>query len=102
MVDGSLYQGPLLGPAWDPAAPAEGYISTITALMTDGGRANPKDHEPPAERYADPEMAAGESFAKLLGITEVVKGKAAQGAATLGEVKSGPMIRQLEAMMGES
>lgn len=102
IVDGSLYQGPVLGPAWDPAAPTEGYVSTITALMTDGGRANPKDHEPPADRYADPEMAAGQSFARLLGVTDVVKGKAAQGAATLGEVKSGPMIRQLEAMMGES
>ena len=102
IVDGSLYQGPVLGPAWDPIAPTEGYVSVITALMTDGGRANPKDHEPPAERFVDPEMAAGQTFAKLLGVTEVVKGKAAAGAATLGEVKSAPMIRQLETMLGES
>ena len=102
IVDGSLYQGPVLGPAWDPSAPDEGYVSTITALMTDGARADPKDREPPFARFADPEMAAGQAFAKLLGVAEVVKGKAAANATPLGAVKSAPMIRQIETMLGES
>jgi D-alanyl-D-alanine carboxypeptidase/D-alanyl-D-alanine-endopeptidase (penicillin-binding protein 4) len=102
IVDGSLYQGPLLGPVWDPDAPSEGYISAITALMTDGARVEPKKRDPKAARFSDPELAAGKAFASLLGVTEVLKGKAPQGAATLGEVKSAPMIRQLETMLGAS
>ncbi|HEX6685364.1 MAG TPA: D-alanyl-D-alanine carboxypeptidase/D-alanyl-D-alanine-endopeptidase [Candidatus Limnocylindrales bacterium] len=102
ITDGSLYQGPVLGPAWDPDAPDEGYVSNITALMIDGGRVDPKDRDAPYTMSPDPELAAGQAFARLLGVTEVTKGKAPAGAATLGEVKSAPMIRQLERVLGNS
>jgi serine-type D-Ala-D-Ala carboxypeptidase/endopeptidase (penicillin-binding protein 4) len=102
IIDGSLYQGPLLGPAWDPQAPQEGYVSTITPLMIDGARVDPKDREPPAARHAEPDLAAGQAFAKLLGVTQVVRGVAPPAAAQLGAVQSAPMIRQIESMLGES
>lgn len=101
VIDGSLYQGATLGP-WDAGAVKEGYISSITALMVNGARVDPKDRDAPFERHPDPELAAGEAFAKLLGVTEVVRGVAPAGAAELGSVKSAPMIRQLETMLNES
>ena len=63
---------------------------------------NPKDDKPANERFDDPELAAGQAFARHLGVAQVVRGKAAQGAAVLGEVNSAPMIRQLETMLGKS
>lgn len=103
IVDGSLYQGPLLGPEWDPNAPDETYVSNITALMTDGARVNPQVRTPGRQtRHDEPDLAAGQAFAKLLGVTEVSRGHAAQGAKELGAVRSAPMIRQLETMLGES
>jgi len=102
IIDGSLYQGPLLGPVWDPGAPQEGYVSNITALMVNGARVDPKDRQSPFERHPDPELAAGNAFAQLLGGVEVVRGTAPAGAAELGSVKSAPVIRQLETMLGES
>lgn len=102
IIDGSLYQGDLLGPAWDSEAPEEGYTSKITALMVNGARVDPKDHDSPFDRHPDPESAAGQAFAKLLGVTEITKGVAPAGAAELGSVQSAPMIRQIETMLGES
>ncbi len=124
IIDGSLYSGPQLGPAWEANANEEGYTSKITALMVDGAREDPKDHEMPFDRYSDPELAAGQALAKLLGLpaTAVTRGTApasgsaatATGSATaasaavvapgteLGSVKSAPMLRQLEQMLGDS
>lgn len=108
IIDGSLYQGGLTGPNWDPNAPKEGYVAPITALMIDGGRVDFRKSKQQCDgvrchdRHADPELAAGQAFAKLLGVTEVTKGVAPAGAAELGSVKSAPMIRQLETMLGDS
>lgn len=102
VVDGSLYSGSTLGPDWEPTAPDEGFVSHITALMVDGGRTDPTDHESPWVMAPDPEIAAGKALAKLLGVTEVVKGKAPAGAADLGSVQSAPMIRQVEQMLRAS
>ncbi|WP_239124176.1 D-alanyl-D-alanine carboxypeptidase/D-alanyl-D-alanine endopeptidase [Rhizocola hellebori] len=118
IVDGSLYSGPVLGPAWEANANEEGYTSKITALMIDGAREDPKDQETPFDRYSDPELAAGQALAKLLGVPNsavsrgtapAASGTAAPSAsapiapgAQLGAVKSAPMLRQLEQMLGHS
>lgn len=102
IIDNSLYQGDLLGPQWDPRAPEEGYTAKITALMINGARVDPKDNDSPFDRHPDPEAAAAQAFARLLGVTEIAHGTAPAGAAELGSVRSAPMIRQIETMLGES
>lgn len=115
IIDTSLYSGPTFGPSWESNADEDGYTSRITALMVNGARVNPKDKESPFDRFPDPELAAGEAFAKLLGLpaSAVAKGQAPTAApasaspgttpgAQLGAVESAPMLRQLEQMLGES
>ncbi|HEX2773947.1 MAG TPA: D-alanyl-D-alanine carboxypeptidase/D-alanyl-D-alanine-endopeptidase [Micromonosporaceae bacterium] len=124
-VDVSLFSGPRYEPAWDPGTPNEGYGAAITALMTNGARVDPKQSVGQAERVPQPDLAAGRSFARLLGVPEeaVARGKApaaagppagASAAATaspgsagtpgaeLGRVESPPVLRLVEFMLGES
>src|SRR5690606_4115863 len=91
LVDGSLFTGPALGPGWDSDIASAGYAAPITALMVDGGRVNPKQ----AARSSKPDIAAGQAFAKLLGVPEdaVTTGTAPEGAKELGAVTSPPLIR---------
>ncbi|MEU5937596.1 D-alanyl-D-alanine carboxypeptidase/D-alanyl-D-alanine-endopeptidase [Micromonospora sp. NPDC047548] len=123
IVDSSLFPGPVHGPGWDDDIPTGGYGAAITALMTDGARRDPAaarktfdDSHGAAERYAQPDLAAGRSFARLLGLggdAEVTKGPApaAGGAAAtgapapgteLGKVESLPMIRLVDIMISDS
>lgn len=126
ITDGSLFTGPITGPGWDSDAPQEGNVSKITALMINGARTDIKDKVMPFNRYTDPERAAGDAFAKLLGLTGSSKGKApaaagqpvTSGAAApsgsaapagppaagteLGAVRSAPVLRQVEQMLTES
>jgi serine-type D-Ala-D-Ala carboxypeptidase/endopeptidase (penicillin-binding protein 4) len=66
VVDTSLFTGAVHGP-WEPTIPGSGFVAPVVALMTDGGRVDPEQVETPAERWAQPELAAGQSFAGLLG-----------------------------------
>ncbi|HWG99353.1 MAG TPA: D-alanyl-D-alanine carboxypeptidase/D-alanyl-D-alanine-endopeptidase [Pilimelia sp.] len=79
-VDASLYSGPALGPAWDADIATGGYAAPITALMTDGGQVDPRQ-QPPAERFGDPDLAAGRAFAAALGLTGAAVRGVARGAA---------------------
>lgn len=125
IVDGSLFEGPKLHPDWDSDVTPAGYGAPITALMTDGGRVNPKDKSKNPQRAPAPDLAAGQAFAKLLGLSPsaVTRGTAppaAAGATTgatagpeaggseppevrpggeLGRVQSPPMIRLVEFML---
>jgi D-alanyl-D-alanine carboxypeptidase/D-alanyl-D-alanine-endopeptidase (penicillin-binding protein 4) len=123
LVDSSLYTGPVFGPGWDADIPTGGFAGPVTALMTDGGRINPKQLAP-AERYADPDVAAGQAFARALklpatAVKAVRKGKAPADVAAgptasasaaeppapgteLGRVESPPMLRLVEIMLAES
>ncbi|MEO3817344.1 D-alanyl-D-alanine carboxypeptidase/D-alanyl-D-alanine-endopeptidase [Plantactinospora sp. B24E8] len=124
IVDGSLFPGPELEPAWDSDIPTGGFGAVITALMTDGARINPKDPGRAQARYADPDIAAGRLFAEQLGLpaSAVRKGQAPAGAtgtaspaagaspgagppaagAELGRVESPPVIRLVEFMLENS
>ena len=104
LYDGSLYSGAVTGPGWDPDAATGGFGSTITALMTDGARVNPRQSKGYAQRYPQPDIAAAQAFAKLLGLSAAaaVPGTAPSGAKELGKVESAPLLRIVETMMADS
>jgi D-alanyl-D-alanine carboxypeptidase/D-alanyl-D-alanine-endopeptidase (penicillin-binding protein 4) len=104
VVDSSLFVGPTFGPSWFAQDARDGFIANITALMTDGARRDPKRIRPPASRYPRPDLAAGQLFARQLGLTAsaVTFGTAPSGARQLGEVLSPPVSRLVEMMISES
>ncbi|WP_442933274.1 D-alanyl-D-alanine carboxypeptidase/D-alanyl-D-alanine endopeptidase [Micromonospora psammae] len=122
VVDSTLFPGPVHGPGWDEDIPTEGFGASISALMTDGARRDPvsarknfDDTHGAAARDPRPDLAAGRSFARLLGLstTDVAKGSApaaggnpAAGAPApgteLGKVESLPMIRLVDIMISDS
>lgn len=128
IVDGSLFHGPTLHPDWDSDVTSAGYGAPITALMVDGGRVNPKDKSKYPQRSRNPDLAAAQAFAKILGLppSAVARGTApppAAGDATtgatadpaasdgptqvrpgveLGRVQSPPVIRLVEFMLEDS
>ncbi len=104
IVDSSLFQGPTVAPSWIPSDVTSGYMAHITPLMTDGARTNPKRTGDESPRYAEPDIAAGQIFAKLLGLpaSAVSTGNAVSGARQLGVVNSPPVSRLVELMLSES
>lgn len=104
LVDSSLFPGPTTGPHWLPEDyDAGGQVSRITALMHDGGRIDPTRIDTPSPRYASPDIATGQAFAKLLGVSApVITGVAPAGARQLGVVASPPLISIIEQMLAES
>jgi D-alanyl-D-alanine carboxypeptidase/D-alanyl-D-alanine-endopeptidase (penicillin-binding protein 4) len=122
IVDSTLFSGPVYGPSWDADIASAGYGAPASALMTDGARVDPKDLTAPAERYQRPDIAAGQAFARALGLpsSAVVAGRApasASGAtaappsgsgtavapgARLGQVESLPLARLVEIMLNDS
>ena len=124
-VDSSLYSGPVYEPGWDADIPTGGYGGAVTALMTDGARLDPKKSTKGAARTPTPDLTAGKSFAKLLGLpaTKVTRGSAPASTAPsaaptstaatdgtgtvepgteLGRVESPPIIRLVDFMLGDS
>jgi D-alanyl-D-alanine carboxypeptidase/D-alanyl-D-alanine-endopeptidase (penicillin-binding protein 4) len=72
--------------------------------MTNGGRVKPVHNESGGDpRFADPAISAGESFAKLLGVSATVtRGKAPASARALGEVQSPPLVQITDWMLEQS
>jgi serine-type D-Ala-D-Ala carboxypeptidase/endopeptidase (penicillin-binding protein 4) len=106
LVDASLYVGPTLGPGWYAKDATDGFTANITALMTDGARINPRHTEEPSKRYPRPDLAAGQLFAKALGLpaaaVSVEPGAGGPGQRQLGQVLSPPISRLVEMMLLES
>ncbi|GAA0378794.1 D-alanyl-D-alanine carboxypeptidase/D-alanyl-D-alanine-endopeptidase [Micromonospora gifhornensis] len=127
VVDSSLYSGPRLEPGWDDDIPTGGYGAQMTALMLDGARKDPKAGQGWAERVSQPDLTAGRTFARLLGVpenevrsatapappagsTEATDAPEASGApvgatgpgAQLGVVQSPPLIRLVDIMISDS
>jgi D-alanyl-D-alanine carboxypeptidase/D-alanyl-D-alanine-endopeptidase (penicillin-binding protein 4) len=129
IIDGSLFTGPVTGPGWTNPV-ASGDVSKITALMSNGGRVNPEHHKLGGDRrVADPDLTAGQVFAKALGLpaSAVSRGSApvdpaagptpsdaatapvdassapaAGPGAELARVESPPMLRLVEWMLQQS
>ncbi|MBB5871235.1 D-alanyl-D-alanine carboxypeptidase/D-alanyl-D-alanine-endopeptidase (penicillin-binding protein 4) [Allocatelliglobosispora scoriae] len=107
IIDPTIFPGSTLGPGWDEDIATGGYGARISGLMVDGARTSPKrnrDIHASYDRSAQPDLAAGQAFAKLLGlpISAVTKGKAAEGAAVLGSVTSPTVGSMVEVMLAES
>jgi serine-type D-Ala-D-Ala carboxypeptidase/endopeptidase (penicillin-binding protein 4) len=121
-VDATLFTGPVYEPSWDPDIPTGGFGGPTSALMTDGARINPKQSHGYAERHPKADIAAGQAFARALGlpasaVKAVARGKAPAATSRstpdaspappapgteLGTVGSPPMLRLVEFMLGES
>jgi len=131
IVDSTLFPAPVFEPSWDPDVPTGGFGAATTALMTNGARINPKITHGYAERYSQPDLAAGQAFARALGLKSsvVAPGKAPADSTTtsadatatpsveatpsaagdapapgteLGKVESPPILRLVEFMLVDS
>jgi D-alanyl-D-alanine carboxypeptidase/D-alanyl-D-alanine-endopeptidase (penicillin-binding protein 4) len=118
-IDTSLFTGPATGKGWSSTIISpEGQVSAIHSLMTNAGRREPVHHEVGGDpRFPDPAMAAGQAFAKQLGVrAKVSRGKAPAAAAAdasaapdplapgaeLGAVQSPPMVHLVDWMLEQS
>jgi D-alanyl-D-alanine carboxypeptidase/D-alanyl-D-alanine-endopeptidase (penicillin-binding protein 4) len=101
-VDVSLYEGPTFSPAWISADLSAGYIANVTALMTNGARREPTSATQ-AARFDKPDLAAGQQFAKLLGLpasaVTVTDAAIDPDAEELGKVLSPPIANLVELML---
>jgi len=104
IVDTSLFSGPETATGWSADDISQGQVSRIQPLMTNGGRVKPVHNESGGDpRFADPAISAGESFAKLLGVSATVtRGKAPASARALGEVQSPPLVQITDWMLQQS
>ncbi|MDQ7906923.1 D-alanyl-D-alanine carboxypeptidase/D-alanyl-D-alanine-endopeptidase [Phytohabitans sp. ZYX-F-186] len=127
IVDSTLFPGPALEPSWDADVPTGGFGAATTALMTNGARVNPKITHGYAERYPQPDLAAGQAFARALGLkasavtrgtapadvpvaagtpsaeaTQPAAGAAPEPGTELGKVESPPILRLVEIMLVDS
>ena len=93
---------------WDPAdnwdsswlrkEQSDGYQAEVTALMVDGGRADPTESVSP--RTNDPIGDAGRAFARAAGLNGVTfTTGAAIGSTVLAEVKSQPLSTLIDQML---
>jgi D-alanyl-D-alanine carboxypeptidase/D-alanyl-D-alanine-endopeptidase (penicillin-binding protein 4) len=103
-VDDGLFTGPAVSPDWRPTYVPSGVVSPVSALSVDGGRVTPTSDI----READPALAAGRAFARLLakrGVTvtgEVARATVAPGAAELAAVESPTVAELVELMLATS
>jgi serine-type D-Ala-D-Ala carboxypeptidase/endopeptidase (penicillin-binding protein 4) len=94
LVDTSRYTADGLAPGWSQGDVAAGFITPIEPVMLDGGRIDPKLQDGP--RVSDPAMTAGRALADKLGVEDVEKGTAAQGATGIAAVGSAPVSELAE------
>ncbi len=121
LIDTSMFTGPATAKGWSPALIApEGQVAAIQPLMTNAGRRVPVHNEVGGDpRFPDPALAAGQAFAKQLGVEAAVtrgRAPAAAGAsaapsaaadgpapgAELGKVESPPLVHVVDWMLEQS
>ncbi len=95
VVADALFTGPAVSPDWQAEDVPSDYGAAITAVMTDGGRASPHNEV----RSAAPDLAAGRSFARLLGVPSAPVTRGAAGAgkqlAVVSSAPLGTLVRQM-------
>jgi D-alanyl-D-alanine carboxypeptidase/D-alanyl-D-alanine-endopeptidase (penicillin-binding protein 4) len=112
IIDTTLFSGPASGPGWKQTDVNSTYVHPIYALTTDGGRTNPTKTGN-SDRYPNSALAAGQIFAKQLGLpaTAVANGRAPKittattptaPGALLASVQSAPLVRILDTMLTDS
>ena len=120
LIDTSLFTGPVTGKGWSSGIIApEGQVAAIQPLMTNAGRRVPVHNEVGGDpRFPDPALAAGQAFAKQLGVkAAVTRGTAPVADASapssaapdgpapgteLGRVDSPPLVHLVDWMLEQS
>jgi D-alanyl-D-alanine carboxypeptidase/D-alanyl-D-alanine-endopeptidase (penicillin-binding protein 4) len=106
LVDATLFAPPEPAPGWKPTYLSNGNVAPVVALSVDAGRVRPGR----LARHAEPDLAAGESFAALLRergvpVAAVERGEAPgtpPEATVLAEAASPPVGALVEAMLSSS
>jgi serine-type D-Ala-D-Ala carboxypeptidase/endopeptidase (penicillin-binding protein 4) len=114
-VDDSLFEGPAVSSAWDPADVANGEMAPLHALAINSSWLDESRQSGP--RSQDAALAAGEAFRAVLaqagaaaGITvtgtgpegAVVRGAVPAGAAEIAAVSSATVAEQVQLMLRDS
>ena len=89
-VDGSIFEGATTAQGWGSGDAPSTYAAPVYPFMVDGGRMS-ADFK--AMRYAEPDLAAAQQLAALLGNpdAEVVRGSVDPNASVLASVQSAPI-----------
>lgn len=100
-VDGSLFRGPSISPAWDPTDMGTSYGAPITAFMADGARPNPHAQ---ARSGIQPDIDAATELAAMLGKPKlpISHGVAPAHANVVARVHSAPLGQLITQMLQES
>jgi D-alanyl-D-alanine carboxypeptidase/D-alanyl-D-alanine-endopeptidase (penicillin-binding protein 4) len=100
VINGGLFSGPLVSPAWQRGDAPSTYASPITALMVDGGR----DVPGASVRSGAPDVAAGVALATGLGLSSsvVVRGALPATATPVASVQSAPYAELVRQMLLDS
>jgi serine-type D-Ala-D-Ala carboxypeptidase/endopeptidase (penicillin-binding protein 4) len=112
VIDTTLFSGPATSTGWKTSDANSTYVHPIYALATDGGRIDPTKTGN-SDRYPNSALAAGQIFAKYLGLpaTAVMGGRAPKATtassptspgAFLASVQSAPLERILDTMLTDS
>ena len=101
VVDGSLFTGPSISPAWDRSDIGTEYAAPITALMTDGGGDRPARRTRARRRRTS---RPGKALAPLLGSPKlpVAPGTAPQGSELIASIPSAPLSELVDEMLQTS
>ncbi|MFG1605841.1 D-alanyl-D-alanine carboxypeptidase/D-alanyl-D-alanine-endopeptidase [Actinoplanes sp. NPDC049265] len=116
LIDTSLFSGSTTAKGWNRTIIApEGQVAAVMPLMTNAGRRQPVHHEVGGDpRFTDPALAAGQAFARQLGVKAAVTRGSAPAAATaaaggaivpgaeLGKVQSPPLVHVIDWMLEQS
>jgi D-alanyl-D-alanine carboxypeptidase/D-alanyl-D-alanine-endopeptidase (penicillin-binding protein 4) len=99
-VDDSLFEGPAVSPDWPSTYVGSGVVSPVSALSVDAGRVSIDSDV----READPAVAAGRAFARLLArrgveVTGAVRRAAAPAPAAEVAAVESPTLAQLVELM---
>jgi D-alanyl-D-alanine carboxypeptidase/D-alanyl-D-alanine-endopeptidase (penicillin-binding protein 4) len=110
-LDDSLFTGGAISGHWRPGDVGGGFVAPVMALAVDSGSATPGTPlvpGKPAERVADPALAAVRLFAAQLGkhgiriVGKVARGTAPSGAHPLATVESATVADLVEHALTDS
>lgn len=104
ILDSSLFAGPAWESSWKRSDQNDGWISEVTALMTDGDRVKPATFTSP--KTGTPVLSAGEAFKKALGDLALnavlVESETPDGFTEIASVQSQPMSRWITHLLQTS
>jgi D-alanyl-D-alanine carboxypeptidase len=104
VVDGSIFRGASLGPAWKPSYVSEGSVAPVNGLEVDGGRVKVGD----SDRVQRPDVSGGLKLKAALAkagvkVTKgVTRGTAPADAMALATVESPPVSALVERLLTRS